>query len=314
MTSLDHRLPDGRGLGVTLHGEPYAKRVVVLCHPAPGSSMFDPDPTVSVNHDVHLLATDRPGYGISQPRPEDRWPSIADSAADIAEYLRATRDMVQEFGITAMDRVGVVGWGTGGLVALALAANHPGLVDRVAVVGTGAPVEHRHRQHDEWQERVRKLAARPAAEAREAMVGLLAERWGPALPSDNTDLSVPLDLLGVVGADLETLGRPGARQRLDRMLRNAFEQGWTGWACDQLAVLAHPWGFEPNAVKAKTLLLYGSGDLVAGAKDARWFQERIADSHIEVVPDTGALVLMPEWGRILSHVAPGVRIPTPIRP
>lgn len=313
MTSIEFSVAGGRKLGITLHGEPWAKRVVVFCHPAPGSSMFDPDPEVSVRHDVHLVAIDRPGYGISEPRPADHWPSVADDAADIAEYLRSTRDMVHEFGITAMDRVGVVGWGTGGLVALALAANSPGLVDRVAVLGTPAPHARVHRERNEFVQRSQKLATLPAERAREAMAQLLAQHWGPGLPSDNTDVPVPLDLLGVTGADDPVLDRPGVRQRLDRMLRNAFLHGWGGWAADELAVLARPWGFEPSAVKAKTLLLYGSSDGAVGSRDARWFQEQMPDARIEVTQEAGALVLVAEWFRILSHVAPNVPIPAPTR-
>ncbi|WP_111718758.1 alpha/beta fold hydrolase [Homoserinimonas sp. OAct 916] len=313
MTSLDFPLADGRRLGLTLHGEPFAKRVVVLCHPAPGSSMFDPDPAMSVYRDVHLVAADRPGYGISTPRPSDQWPSIRGDADDVAEYIRATREAVHELGITAMDHVGVVGWGTGGLVALALAANHPDLVDRVAVIGTPAPLEHVHGERNELTERSQKLASLPAAKARAAMAGLLAERWGPGLPSDNTDISVPLDLLGVTAADHDVLEKPGVRQRLDRMLRNAFAQGWEGWASDQLAVLAQPWGFEPSAVKAKTLLVYRTSDPEAGSRHARWYQQEIPNAHIEMGSEDGALMLVSRWERILAHVAPNVPVPAPTR-
>lgn len=304
MTSTDFPLSDGRKLGVTLYGAPFAERLVVFCHPAPGSSEFDPDPPVSVDSDVHLVGTDRPGYGISTPRPTDQWPSVAGAADDIAEYLRSPHDTVHGESIAATNRVGVVGWGTGGLVALALAANHPGLVDRVAVVGTAAPVDRGHEEHDEWVTRNQSLATLPAAKAHESMVELLAERWGPGLPGENPDLPVRLDILGAAAVDDGVLELVGAPQRLDRMLRNAFRQGWSGWAADQLAAVAQPWGFEPAAVAAKTLLLYGSADPGASSKDARWFQEQIPDAAIEVVPSVGALVVISQWSRILAHVAP----------
>ncbi len=81
MANLTFALRSGRRVGVTTLGDPSASRVVVFCHPAPGSSVFDPDPDASADHDVHIVALDRPGYGSSDPWPAGTWPGIARAAA-----------------------------------------------------------------------------------------------------------------------------------------------------------------------------------------------------------------------------------------
>ena len=59
---------------------------------------------------------------------------------------------------------------------------------------------------------------------------------------------------------------------------------------------------EPEAVSAKTLLLYGSRD--GGQKRATWWKDRLG-GRIEMVPGAGDDILERVWSRVLSHVAPG---------
>src|SRR5215218_1840783 len=107
------------------------ERLVVFCHSAPGAGSFDPDPAQTKASKATLLSVDRPGYGRSDPLPAGRWSTVACAADDIAAVL-------DNIGV---EQVGVVGWSAGGRVALALAARHPHLVERVAVVATPAPDE-----------------------------------------------------------------------------------------------------------------------------------------------------------------------------
>jgi pimeloyl-ACP methyl ester carboxylesterase len=66
---------------------------------------------------------------------------------------------------------------------------------------------------------------------------------------------------------------------------------------------------EGNAVRtlvvvAKTLL-YGSVDPVAGSRHGAWWQKRLPNARLEVVPGAGHLLILPMWARTLSHLAPG---------
>ena len=88
------------------------------------------------------------------------------------------------------------------------------------------------------------------------------------------------------------------------MLHDAFRQGTAGAAADILSYTARSWGFEPGDVRAKTLIVGGQGDAIAGNAHAAWYQKAVPDSRMEMVPGVGHLVIVPAWGRVLAHLAP----------
>src|SRR5690349_4801923 len=145
-------------------------RLVVFCHCAPGAGMFDPDPELTHGSKVTLLSVDRPGYGRSDAIAPGDWATVASAADDIAAVLDAV----------GTGRVGVVGWSAGGRVALALAARHPGLVDRVVVAATPAPDEEVPWVDPEQRVELDRLASVGAADA----VAELQARLGSLVPED----------------------------------------------------------------------------------------------------------------------------------
>lgn len=265
------------------------ERTLVFCHAAPGSATFDPDPEQTRARGVTLLSVDRPGYGQSDPVSGADWASVGSAADDIAAML------------DQLDRgpVGVVGWSAGGRVALALAARHPELVDRVVVLATPALHEEVPWIPDEQAAGLEQLRGLPADQVHAA----LSRHLGPLLPQ-STDMTEVLPLLGVAPADDAALALPGARDRLKRMLEAAFAQGVAGMVGDIAGYCLQPWGFEPSAVRAKTLLLYGTKDPVAGSRHGTWWQKHLPNARLEMVPNAGHLVIFPMWQRVLSFLAP----------
>lgn len=266
------------------------ERVVVLCHSAPGAGVFDPDPMETRARNVRLLSVDRPGYGGSHPVPSGAWATVASAADDLAVVLEGLHG----------ERVGVVGWSAGGRVALALAARRPDLVDRVVVVGTPAPDADVPWVEREQRDELERLRGLPPEEAHAE----LGKRLGSVVPED-PHAPEALRLLGVGSADDAALRADGVRHRLGEMLRAAFVQGTRGLAADIAGYCLQPWGFEPEAVQAKTLLLYGSRDPLADPCHGRWWQSRLPDARLEVAPGAGHLLVVPMWARVLSYLAPG---------
>ena len=303
MANLTFTLRSGRALGYTTFGDPDAERIVIFCHPAPGSSMFDPDPLVSSSRGVHILAFDRPGYGSSDPLPAGIWPSVTQPADDITEFLRAMSRDEYPIGVHRPKAVGVVGWSAGGRTALALAARHPDLVERVAVVATPAPNEHVPWIAPQVQAMSDHLATLAPDEAIAQLSGMLQPQ-ADAITSADEDGEVPLDALGASAVDVNALAAPGVRDRLGRMLRDAFRQGPRGVAADILSYTARPWGFDCGAVRAPVLVINGQGDALASNAHASWYRDALPDARVEMVPGVGHLVLVPQWERILSWVAP----------
>ncbi|WP_375405041.1 alpha/beta fold hydrolase [uncultured Amnibacterium sp.] len=289
-------LRDGRRLGVTAFGDPVAQRIVVFCHPAPGAGGFDPDPAVTSSWGVHVVSPDRPGYGSSTPLPEARRPTNGRWADDLAEYIEFVVELARETGVAPVHQVGVVGWAAGGRVALALAARHPGLVDRVAIVATPAP--------DAAVRWIQPELAQLTADLRELPVPVAKQRLRATLQAQKDVAGV--DLLAHGEADLALLERPGLRGRLQRMQQHAYDQGTVGLADDLLASADEDWGFDLEAVHAPVLLVYGARDTVVPSAHGRWYraQLRRASATLTVVPRAGHLVIAPAWERILQHVDP----------
>jgi pimeloyl-ACP methyl ester carboxylesterase len=306
MANLTFTVASGRKVGVSTFGDPDAGRLIVFCHSAPGSSMFDPDPRVTSTRNVRIVALDRPGYGASDPLPAGEWPSISRYADDVAEYLNVVRRDEGSSGIRP-GLVGVAGWSAGGRVALAVAARHPELVDRVAIVATPAPNEHVRWIAPELQSLSEELS-RHGPDAAIAQLGELLDAQLDGVLHAPPDGSVPLDAVGASNADDAVLELPGARDRLERMMRDAVAQGTGGLAADILSYTARPWGFDIAAVTAKTLIVNGQADSIAGNAHATWYQRTLPDARVEMVPQRGHLVIIPAWDRVLSHLAPGTTL------
>lgn len=254
--------------------------LVVVCGPAPGAGVLDPDPNETRARRVTLLSVDRPGYGRSDPVARGCWATVASAADDVAAVLESM----------SAERVSVVGWSAGGRVALALAARHPQLVERVALVATPAP-DAEVPWVDETQRAILDDLRALSADAAHAE---LDRRLGSFDPDD------PFwgDAFWPVAAASE-------QPALADLVRAAFAHGTAGLAADIAGWSLRPWGFEPEDVAAKTLLLYGGLDPVATPKHGRWWQKRLPDARLEVWPGEGHLLVFPAWARILSHLAPG---------
>jgi pimeloyl-ACP methyl ester carboxylesterase len=280
-----HRTTTRRAWSPTGAGE----RTVVVCQSAPGAGPFDPDPLETQAMNVRLLSVDRPGYGGSDPVAAGAWATVASAADDLATVLDSLHT----------GPVGVAGWSAGGRVALALAARRPDLVDRVVVIATPAPDSDvpwvAPEQRDEL-ERLRGLAP-------DAVHAELGTRLASLVPEDPHSREA-LWLLATGPADEAALEADGVRVRLGELLRAAFAQGARGLAADIAGYCLQPWGFEPRQVRAKTLLLYGSRDVLADPRHGHWWQAQLPDAHLEVVPRAGHLVVVPTWARTLSHLVP----------
>ncbi|QYF74461.1 alpha/beta fold hydrolase [Cryobacterium sp. PAMC25264] len=231
----------------------------------PGAGEFDPDPTATARWGVHLVMLDRPGYGATPPHEDDEPHTVQHRADDLAEFLDLSERTARTAGHTDYGSVGVIGWGTGGMVALSLAARYPDLVDKVAVVNT----------------------ASPSAAALRSITPPPFTRWS----------------LGVTPDD-PALVKMGLDNRLDRMLTEAGLQGSAGVDCDRRMLSDSEWTKDLGNIQADVKLIYGDGDTTVTLGDGKWYRRRIPRARTVRVPQGGALTIASHWTRILAHVAP----------
>ncbi|MEM8534009.1 MAG: alpha/beta hydrolase [Chloroflexota bacterium] len=95
------------------------------CVPHAGAGNLIPNLGETIKCGVTLISIDCAGYGLPDNISGERWISVSEAAEDIAEIVENV----------ASEPIGLVGWSLGGWVTLALAANRPGLVDRLAIIG-----------------------------------------------------------------------------------------------------------------------------------------------------------------------------------
>lgn len=65
-----------------------------------------------------------------------------------------------------------------------------------------------------------------------------------------------------------------------------------------------PQEVNPDAVQAKTLLIYGSADPLTGNRHGTKWQKTLPNARLEMNPGGGHDLLVPMWKRVVSYLAP----------
>lgn len=267
MAGLTTTLPSGRQVGVSAFGDPMADRLVVICHPTPGASGFDPDPVLTDRWGLRLIGLDRPGYGSTPPSAPDDGTTLAARVDDVAAFVEADERNADRISNADLERCGVIGWGAGAIVAAALAVRHPDLVDRLVLV---SPLDPRVAQ---------SAAGRTLTRAD----GVSALGIGEDDPAFDRHL--------------------GLDRRLDRMLDAAFQQGDAGLVGDRRLFADTDWVEHLADVDANCLVVVGAEDPHVGGSLEWWRRRLPSATRVEEVSG-GGLAIVDAWETVLAHVAP----------
>jgi pimeloyl-ACP methyl ester carboxylesterase len=269
-------LRDGRRAGVTGLGDPMGTRLVIMCHPSPGSGGFDPDPPATSTAGIRMIGLDRAGYGASD-RKAGR--SFADGAADAVAVADAL----------GVDRFYVAGYSCGGPHALACAALIPERVIAAVVFGGLAPRAVRGAEWmagtGEWNDNEFAALERGDAEL---------ERFIRAEAEGLAEITTREKLLEVFGdficdADRECLEGPF----LDFQVwgcRRAVDGDIWGWFDDDKASYAE-WGFEPAQARVPISLWHGDADQVVPAAESECLAELMPEARLHLLPGEGHISL-----------------------
>jgi len=263
---------DGRVLAYVEHGEADAPTIFHL-HGTPGSRLtHHPDP--SVYEGLRVVASDRPGYGRSDPQPGR---TVAAGAADV-------EDLADALGV---DRFAVLGVSGGGPHALACAALLPERVTRAATLVGGGPSDDPGFDFLVGMAdlNIREFSA--AREGEEALEAFLA----PDLDALRRDPDVLLDQFAteLPEPDQALLQRPEYRAAISASWIESVRQGTRGWIDDDLAFV-RPWGFQLEDVQIEVRLWQGELDVLVPRAHAEYMARRLPHAAFELIPNAGHLI------------------------
>lgn len=248
---------DAHGLHYEIIGE---GRTLVLLHSLlSGSEAFRP--LIERLGDRRILLVDLPGFGRSEPAA----PSIAAFADRIAALMRET---------TEPSRTDVLGNGLGSFVAMALAARHGDLFEKLVLVGAGIAFPESGKQT------FAMMAQRAETEGMEPLTRPAMERmFSPSFVPDNPDL----------------VGRMAA------IFRTTDPSVFAG-ACRALAAL----DFTPELARINnpTLVVAGEKDGATPPALARDLASALPHAEAREMPDVGHAPHLEATDDLLAIVGP----------
>lgn len=263
-------LDDGRRLGYARYGAPGGTPVIYL-HGLPGSrlecSLIDAPARAA---GLEVIAPDRPGYGLTEPRGDLSLSAWTDDIAGLADALD-------------VERFSVIGVSGGAPCALACAHALGERIERVTLVAGLGPLHHAAlRRELRSSARLALWLANRNAALFDALVG----RPVAALAKHRPALLIRLIGAANNAADRDILLRPHTLAAFSPSLRACFEQGSVGSLRD-LQIFSRHWGFDIETIRQPVQLWHGDDDRVVPRVHSEYLHARLAESRLNIVPGAG---------------------------
>lgn len=269
-------LPGGRLLGYAEYGDP-AGLPVVSFHGWPGSqaqtARYD---EAGRAEGVRLIAPERPGIGLSDPRPTATLHSHIDDVALLMDAL-------------GVEQFGVLGVSGGGPYALAAAAWLPARVSRIALVSALAPGSMGETpliRATGWLGMHARSLFRPGFGA----AALLARLDPPHAVGFAFETLPPCDKQIVSDPFIRHLSIADAQQ--------AFLQGGRGLRNDAISLLTAP-DFDLAAITTPVHLWHGDADTIVPIAAGQRTAARLPDVTATWLPGEGHYLAIPRAAEIL---------------
>jgi pimeloyl-ACP methyl ester carboxylesterase len=275
------RLADGRLLGYADSGDPNGLPVLFF-HGFGTTRVVCPPDQSAWDQGIRLIAVDRPGIGLSTPRPGRR---LLDWPVDVAELADAL----------GLEQFKVVGWSGGGPYALACAYAISDRVTSAALVSAPAPLAGA--SAPDYLRRFDRNAVR-AADRAPWVIRLALWHWGRA-QRRNAERFFEESLREMCDADQEALSEPGLRNRMIANSVELYRQGGRGMY-DEALVLARPWGFALSAISIPVNIWHGSKDSTVPEAMADHLAAAIPGATLRTFADEGHHLLYRAWPQILA--------------
>lgn len=281
-------LSDGRHLAYAEQGAPDGAPLF-LFHGIPGSRLQrHPDSSIAERLGVRLITVDRPGYGLSTPKPNRRILDWPDDVTELADQL-------------GIDRFGVIGVSGGGPYAMACAYRLPQRITRLALVSAFAPLEvPGMRESLVRSQRLQFALAKRAPWAIRLLFGSYLRAMKGMTPQAvrqklEQDLPPSEQVLLTVPGFIEMLLADGLE----------MARGDASAIAQDLQLVVQPWSFSLAEIKVPTLLWQGEADTNVSLAMGEYLARTIPNCKATFCPGEAHLTGMLHWAEILQATATG---------
>jgi pimeloyl-ACP methyl ester carboxylesterase len=245
-----------------------AATAVLWCHGGPGSRLEPAHLGPQARQaGLRIIGIDRPGYGLSTPRPGRTIAGWVPDALAVADHL-------------GVGQFVTVGTSTGGAFALALAALAPervlGVVACCSMTDTrwpeGRSTMSRAHSHAVWEAPDRAAALAAAVDAH---------------GEDGSKMRGPGMAAGLAPSDLALFRDPQWMKDATAAFSAMFAQGLEGYTDDRLADGRGWVTFDVTAIQCPVTVLHGGSDRIVDVIHAQHTAELIPNAELVIFDDLG---------------------------
>lgn len=277
-------LSDGRKLGYAEYGDLQGQPLFYF-HGFPASRLEAQIISAAAKRNQwHVIAPDRPGYGLSTFKPKRRMLDWPDDVVELAEALN-------------IHRFSLLGLSGGGPYALVCAWKIPSRLQGVSIVGGLGPVYDSWAVgHMKWPARLGFGLAKQAPWLLPIIYGgIMARllRWFPRMMRSLLTISAPK-------TDNFVLKRPDIEVIFLASMREALRHGPQG-ALLEFKLYAHSWGFPLEEIRLKIHLWQGEADSTVPVSHAHYLEKALPHVDAHYFPHDGHFSLPINYSDRILH-------------
>lgn len=281
------RLPDGRRVALVSHGDARGSPLFVF-HGVPASRLghgFTDGP--AGERGVRVLSPDRPGVGLSDPKPGRTISGYAEDVGALADAL-------------GLGSFAVLGYSGGGPYALACGAKLPGRVTAVCLMAGVGPLDRPGAREgmDKTDLVLTGFSLRRPLLARMSLTAGASARFAPSLVLRGLTGDLHESDRWFLEEERQERGAAGVM----RFFVEAFRQGAGGMALEY-RLCGSPWGFSPGEVAATVRIWQGEEDRMEPPHHAEDVASRLPRSSLRMVPGAGHFSITRHFGAMLGDLA-----------
>ncbi|MBN1982520.1 MAG: alpha/beta hydrolase [Chitinivibrionales bacterium] len=278
------QLPDKRQLGYAIYGDPQGYPII-YCHGIPGSRLeCNPDETIPKRLGIRLIIADRPGIGLSSPKP----------GRTILEWPDDVECLCQSL---ALRTCGLIATSGGSPYALAAAFKYPQRYKHIAIVSAIAPLFEKA-VFSRLDVKMRLLFNNVKRHPR---ISSTAFGVSARLFDSRIDRIFSFLVAHMPEYDKVILRQPQMRDMFRESIAEVFHQGGSGLVED-MQLQMQPWGFELNQINKRVHIWHGTNDTVAPIRLAEWFRENLPNSVTHYFKQSGHFFILNKTAEILASV------------